>query len=198
MPEKALTRAEAAQIIYNMLKEDKNPDQTGKTYTDVKENAWYKKAVDLTSAKGIFEGNEKGEFMPEKELTKAEWITVLARLRKLQIQETTENWYTKYISAANKENWLDIYNEQTNYEDKITREEVAHITNKALGRTTDAKYVSEKALNKYTDINETRWSYLDIINASTSYYFEGNTWKNHDTMNVIVEPNHENEIFEVR
>ena len=51
MPEKALTRAEAAQIIYNMLKEDKNPDQTGKTYTDVKENAWYKKAVDLTSAK---------------------------------------------------------------------------------------------------------------------------------------------------
>ena len=74
-PEKVVTRAMAAAILYNMAG---TPDIEGITpFEDVPENAWCAKAVAWTAENGIFYGYDDGLFDPNGILTRQEFATVL-------------------------------------------------------------------------------------------------------------------------
>lgn len=66
---------------------DKAPDETdspetGFPFTDIPQNAYYRKAVKWAYASGLTAGTSKTEFSPDREITRAEAVTMLYRLYK--------------------------------------------------------------------------------------------------------------------
>ena len=56
-------------------------DGSGKLpFTDVKETSWYTVAVRYVFEKGFMKGLSSTEFGPEKNMTRAEFVTLLSRL----------------------------------------------------------------------------------------------------------------------
>lgn len=81
-PEMKLTRAQFAQILYNM--EGKPEYETDKTFDDVQEkedgkDVWYYDAVMWAASTGIVKGYENGCYYPDKDITRQEMVTMLYR-----------------------------------------------------------------------------------------------------------------------
>lgn len=81
-PEMELTRAQFAQILYNM--EGKPEYETDKTFDDVQEkedgeDVWYYDAVMWAASTGIVKGYEDGCYYPDEDITRQEMVTMLYR-----------------------------------------------------------------------------------------------------------------------
>ena len=82
-PEGNLTRAQFAQILYNM--EGKPQDyETDKTFSDVHEkeddeDVWYYDAVMWAASTGVVKGYEDDCYYPDKDITRQEMVTMLYR-----------------------------------------------------------------------------------------------------------------------
>ena len=190
-PKDGLTRAEAAQILANVLIEDgyKYQNDFKISYKDIGE-AWYTKAIKIVSQAKVFSGYNDGNFKPQKKITRNEWISTLKRFQELgnsngnHMNLKTGHWAISDVEAAYKEGWLEIYEEgKVKYEgDKfITREEVVSISNKAFKRFIDKDYIAKNGKNliNFKDVNENMWSYADIICASNTFLYQGNAIKAH-------------------
>lgn len=189
-PNDPLTRAEAAQILANALIEDRyNYDKNYKiSYTDIKESDWFAKAVKITSQADVFKGYDDGEFKAQKKITRAEWISTLKRFQMLenadgnQMHLKKNHWAMAEIEAAFKEGWLEIYTNKIvefKADEPITRQEVAAVSNKAFGRLIDEEYIkaNEDKLINYKDIDQSMWSYIDILNASNTFLHKERNYK---------------------
>lgn len=190
-PKDSLTRAEAAQILANVLIEDgyKYHNDFKISYKDIGE-AWYTKAIKIVSQAKVFSGYNDGNFKPQNKITRNEWISTLKRFQELgnsngnHMNLKTGHWAISDVEAAYKEGWLEIYEEgKVKYEgDKfITREEVVSISNKAFKRFVDKDYIAKNSKNliNFKDVNENMWSYADIICASNTFLYQGNAIKAH-------------------
>jgi hypothetical protein len=84
-PERAMTRAEFAQTIYNMAHKvgEQGPNNAWETYptqfSDVEPNAWYAKAVEWASRYGIVNGTSETTFDPNGTVTREQIATMLYR-----------------------------------------------------------------------------------------------------------------------
>lgn len=191
-PHSGIKRSEIAQIFANILDYDKaNIPLSYKAYKDVKEGAWYFDAVQKTSAKGIFAGYDDGEFKPDKEITQAELIATIKRYQELADEKENimnidqAHWAKNEINAAAKKNWLEIYQKHiTDFDPDrvITREEVVSILNRAFERPIDKKYIDEMkdSLKGYLDVDNSMWSYYDVVSASNTYLVDASDKKNKD------------------
>ncbi len=190
-PKDGLTRAEAAQILANVLIEDgyKYQNDFKISYKDIGE-AWYTKAIKIVSQAKVFSGYNDGNFKPQKKITRNEWISTLKRFQELgnsngnHMNLKAGHWAMNDVEAAYKEGWLKIYEEgKVKYEgDKfITREEVVSISNKAFRRFVDKDYIEKNGKNliNFKDVNENMWSYADIICASNTFLYQGNAIRAH-------------------
>lgn len=89
-PNKNMTRAEAAQMFYNLLL---NQEVSGAvSFTDVAADAWYAKAVHTLASLGILQGVGDGRFAPDRAITRAEF-TVIA-MRFADLDTSGENIFT--------------------------------------------------------------------------------------------------------
>ena len=77
-PNKNLTRAEAAMILYNL--EGKNASYSKYSFKDVKPGAWYADAVEWMYKKGITSGVTKDRFGVGEYITRQDFITFIYRL----------------------------------------------------------------------------------------------------------------------
>lgn len=77
-PNKKLTRAEAAMILYNI--EGKNASYSKYSFKDVKAGAWYADAVEWMYKKGITSGVTKDRFGVNEYITRQDFITFIYRL----------------------------------------------------------------------------------------------------------------------
>lgn len=82
-PEGNLTRAQFAQILYNMERKPQDYE-TDETFPDVHEkedgvDVWYYDAVMWAASTGIVEGYENGCYYPDKDITRQEMVTMLHR-----------------------------------------------------------------------------------------------------------------------
>ncbi len=147
------------------------------SYGDVNASDWYAKHIAYISDKKVMEGYEDGNFNPEAEITRAEYATVIARLRNLKEVETTfedakGHWASGYIGAVAKEKWIEGYPDGNfKPEDTISREEVATMTNKMLDRKVDEKGIGDLTIEKFTDLEHGSWSYYDMVEASNSHEY---------------------------
>ena len=181
-PKDSLTRAEAAQILANALKEDgyKFDPAYKLSYKDIQGKEWYADAIRITSQADVFKGYDDGNFRPDQKITRAEWIATLRRFQYIDEAEgnsmklRSDHWAISEVEAAYKEGWLKIYQDglaDFAYDKPITRQEVAAVSNKAFNRVLDKKFILDKNqdLINYSDVTPDMWAYEDILCASNTF-----------------------------
>ena len=198
-PYDGLTRAEAAQILANALREDGynyNPNFV-LPYADVGD-MWYTDAVKVVTEAGVFYGDGNGYFKPEDKITRAEWIATLRRFQSLrEVNGNSMNlkeghWAIGEVEAAYEAGWLEIYqNGIANFasDEPITRQEVAAVSNKAFRRVLDKIYIDRnyKGLINYKDINPSMDLYEDILCASNTFLHDGRRYGAHGVLSKEIQ-----------
>ena len=193
-PYDGLSRAEAAQILANALREDGyvyNPNFV-LPYSDVGD-MWYTEAVKVVTEAGVFKGDGNGLFKPTDKITRAEWIATLRRFQNLQeangntMNLKAGHWATNEVQAAYEAGWLDIYQNgiaKFASDEPITRQEVAAVSNKAFRRVLDKIYIDRnyKGLINYKDIDSSMALYEDILCASNTFLHDGRRYRAHGVL----------------
>lgn len=181
LPDKTVTRAEAATMFYKLLL---STDWEKRSFSDVKDTAWYADAVSTLAGLGIVSGYEDGTFGPERKITRAEFVTMAMAFSTLEYGESSfsdvsnTSWAAPYIYSAAKQGWVSGMGDGTFAPNKsITRAEAVSILNKMLGRTADADVKSLTDVKNFYDLFPTHWAYPAIVEASTAhtYHMEDGT-----------------------
>ena len=176
-PENDMTRAEVAQMFYNLLLDKDVSSDT--RFSDVPADAWYTDSVNALAALGIINGYEDSTFRPNDTITRAEFVAMSMRFadkpgsyRNPFADVSSSAWYFEAVTGAAYYGWLEGYPDGTFKPDaNITRAEVATAVNRMLERSADEDYVDENAdsLVTYTDLAETHWAYYDVMEASNTH-----------------------------
>ena len=179
-PDKDMTRAEVAQMFYNLLN-DKNIQIT-RTFPDVPNNAWYRQAVGVLASLGIIAGYPDGRFHPEDSITRAEFTVIAVRFTEESIRDGEDesfidvretHWAFYDIKAATGYGW--IYGTHEGYFEPnrhIIRAEAVTMVNRILLRAADKGFIdSHTGLVAYTDVPKSHWAYYDIVEASYAHEY---------------------------
>lgn len=113
-------------------------------FTDVKESAWYYDAVIETVEAGVFTGTSKTAFSPNGSMTRAMFVTTLARLNNVDVSSYTSvsfddveegSWYAPYVEWAYKnEITSGIGNGKFGVNNTITRQEMVSLFYKSAAK----------------------------------------------------------------
>jgi hypothetical protein len=110
-PEKGITRAELVTLLVRTMPVRLSEDLTYSGFSDVSSKHWAAKYIAYGSFKKLVTGYPDGTFKPNKVLTRAEGITILARYANLREEPGTpppfpdlgpKFWANKYIAPAKK------------------------------------------------------------------------------------------------
>lgn len=186
-PARALTRAEAAAIVYRLLE---NPETgTGScSYRDVSDSDWFAGNVRALCRLGLFDDGE--QFHPNDSITRAEMVDLLVRLAPATRSEVhfsdvpDDYWAASQISQAASLGWVGGYEDGSFHpEGSLTRAEACSILNRVTGRSGDAAQAEKLlGLGLYTDITPSHWAALPIAEASVAHdpvnTGSGESWQN--------------------
>lgn len=114
------------------------------TFSDVAQDSWYYEYVTPLAAKGIIAGYPDGTFLPQNNITRAEFLKLLVECMGYQtvnadvfddVKNTDENWFYSVVSTANANGLISVdeYGKELKPNEKIGRTEVAALLVKALG-----------------------------------------------------------------
>lgn len=179
-PLDALTRAEAAQVIYNLLA-DKTPGEKDASFSDVEEGRWYYDAVTTLASHGIIKGYPDGSFRPEEKISRAEFVSICTRFFDAEEGEVSftdvakDSWAYADIAKAYTLGWIDGYPDGSfKPEENIKRTEVAAVLNRVLDRTPDKAFIDGHAaeLRSFGDVETSHWNYYGIMEAANGHGFE--------------------------
>lgn len=177
-PNNNMTRAEVAQMFYNLLLEQEVPVTV--RFDDVPDTAWYSKAVNTLGSLGIVAGIGDGQYAPERPITRAEFTVIAMRFAKLPeggtniFSDVVENtWYYDYVIGSIQYGWITGYPDGTfRPENTITRAEVTTIVNRMLDRRADESFVNSHGdkLNSFFDVSKSYWAYYQIMEAANAHH----------------------------
>ena len=178
-PDDHMTRAEAAQMFYNLLLD--REVSTAAHFTDVPADAWYARAVEALASLGMVEGVGGGKFAPERTITRAEFTVMAMHFARLPeggenpfSDVTSSDWFYDQVVGAVQYGWITGYTDGTfRPEATITRAEVTAITNRLLDRAADEDYVDDHAgeLWQFPDVSASYWAYHDIVEATNAHSY---------------------------
>jgi len=174
-PDKPMTRAEAAQMFYNLLK-DKSMGTNASGFSDVLSGAWYETAVRTVASRGFVTGYTDGTFKPNANITRAEFATLAARFDNLSSggmsfsDVTQSHWAYSYIDSAAAKGWINGYTDGTfRPERTITRAEVVKIVNSVLSRVPDRSYIDSGNVRSFPDVQKDHWAYYEIMECTNAH-----------------------------
>lgn len=181
-PNGSLTRAEAAQMLYALMTEQahKQYDRTSCSLRDVAAGCWYTTAVSTLANVGAISGYSDGTFRPNKEITRAEFVTILTGIygedttKGMPFSDVGHSWCYDAVATAYAHGWVSGYSDGTFRPNQtITRAEAVVILNSVLGRSCDLTYVqaNAQAALHFTDITPGAWYYADVIEASMGHTY---------------------------
>lgn len=190
-PNSELSRAEAAQLIYNLLS---GTEAAGRDFADVSRDSWYYKAVSTLSGLGIINGYEDC-FLPDKAATRAEFVAILSRFFPPSpgtasfTDLSAAHWAYEDIGFAVSKGWVSGYSDGSFKPDNpITRAEAACIVNRALNRAADKSLLNSSDLLVFIDVSKGYWAYYDIMEAAVEHKYttSGNveSWTSYNTQNL--------------
>lgn len=119
-PQNNITRAEVATIFFRLLTDDVRDENLTKTnrYSDVAATSWYNTAVSTLSSMGIITGYPDGTFGPQRDITRAETMTLVNRvLNRLPETEDdllpnmtvwTDSHYYEFKMNSQYEKWTEL------------------------------------------------------------------------------------------
>lgn len=174
-PNDNMTRAQVAQMFYNLLLEKDIPVTT--SFSDVPADAWYAKAVNTLASLGIIKGIGNDQFAPNRTITRAEFTVIAMRFANVSATVTnpfsdiaSSDWYYTAVTSAVSYGWITGYSDGTfKPQATITRAEVATIVNRMLARTADRNFVDGSAVTRFDDVPATYWAYYNIAEATTAH-----------------------------
>ncbi|KOP64540.1 S-layer protein [Bacillus sp. FJAT-18019] len=115
-------------------------------FTDI-EGHWAQAAIQDAVKRGYVDGYPDQRFLPNKEVTRAEFIKMAVTALKLEVNASSkETWYTPYVAAAESAGFYmtgDFANR--NLTQHMTREEMSKLAVRALG---------------HKNVEEKQWMYL--------------------------------------
>lgn len=172
-----IKRSEVAAIFYRLLK-DKVRDYyftTENDFPDMKESMWYNKAVSTLANAGIITGCSDGLFHGERNITRAELATIIAKFDdhvyegEDYFNDISKHWGRAFINASADNGWIvgDGSGKFRPYDD-ITRAEVMTMINAVLNRGVDEEGLHED-YKKWPDNIKGKWYYYQVIEA-TNYH----------------------------
>lgn len=181
-PTGTLSRAEAAQLLYELMTEQahKQYDCSGNDFSDVPAGQWYTVAVSTLANVGAITGCGDGTFQPSKAISRAEFVTILAGIygvntsKGMPFSDVGHGWCYDAVATAYANGWVSGYTDGTFRPDQtITRAEAVVILNSVLGRGGDLSFVqaNAQAALHFTDITPGAWYYADVIEASVGHTY---------------------------
>lgn len=175
-PGASLTRGEACAIFTQLMTSHMEhiPEQT---FGDVPADAWYLSQLSELSAMGVIIGDDQGRIRPEDPITRAEFLTILAKFFPTEpaysafIDVPADHWAYDTISCAAVRGWVSGYEDGTFRPDApITRAEGVSMLNRVLGRTGDPN-VLEYRIERFFDVPLDHWAFGDIMEAATEHEY---------------------------
>ena len=161
-------------------------------FTDVKENAWYKSAVDFIAAREITSGTGDNQFRPEAKLTRAQFVVLLMNTYQIntqnqgasyQIQNFTDagnTYYTDYLLAAKALGIVKgVGNSLFAPEKEITRQEMFMMLYNALNVIDETPTATvNKKLSGFSDADQVAdWAMEALSNLVEAGIVTGNNNK---------------------
>ena len=172
-PAGQITRAEAAQLFYNLLRAE--PELTA-DFSDIGTDRWYTRPVRALASLGAILGYSDGTFRPEENITRAEFVTIASRFSTLLEGEVRfsdvsgTSWARNYIASACAHGWVSGYPDGTfRPNGNITRSEAVQVLNSMLGRSPDAYVSAIYYTVEFDDVARTHWAYAQICEAATPH-----------------------------
>ncbi|MFQ9910187.1 MAG: S-layer homology domain-containing protein, partial [Acutalibacter sp.] len=168
-PDRAMTRAEMAQVLYNLLAS--YPPVTGGSFSDVSDSAWYATAVNTLVELDVLSGYEDGTFRPNNAVTRAEFVTAVCKCFDLTDGADSgfsdvSGWASGYINAAVERGWIVGMGDGTFQPNaNLTRAQVTPILNKALERT-GSGFAADAVTPEFVDVPSSHWAYEHIAEAA--------------------------------
>ena len=195
-PENSITRAEVAQMFFNMLDEEsKGTYVYTEKFSDVVEDSadnWYCEAVLRLAEMGAITGYPDGTFRPNDYITRAEFTAIAVRLSGVTVGGTEAfpdveegAWYYDYVTTSVKYNWVNGYPEgDFRPEKNITRAEAAKVACGMLGRPADEEFfgvylpTGERPVDENGTMGELKvlsdieghWAFYWILEATNNHY----------------------------
>ena len=179
-PGQNITRAEAAQMFYNLLL-DQDVEVTA-SFDDVASDVWYAKAVNTLATLGMINGVGDNRYAPDRAITRAEFTAIAMRFAKLPTggedtfsDVSANDWFYDVVVGAIQYGWINGYSDGTFRPNAtITRAEVTAITNHMLGRSADTAYVDAHVdeLRLFPDVTKSNWAYYPIVEATNAHDYQ--------------------------
>ena len=146
-PQNNITRAEVATIFFRLLTDDVRDENLTKTnrYSDVAATSWYNTAISTLSSMGIITGYLDGTFGLQRDITRAETMTLVNRI--LNRQPETEDDLLPNMTV-----WTDNANPKAWYYLAVQEATNSHYY----------KFKTNSKYEKWTELRETRdWTQLE-------------------------------------
>ena len=176
-PGRNMTRAEAAQMFYNLLVDKEVKITTA--FEDVPENAWYATPVNTLASLGIISGVGDNRFEPDRSITRAEFTALAMKFTVGAEKEENifsdvkpTDWFYEAVTGSIQFGWINGYGDGTfRPNNTITRAEVTAIVNKMLGREGDQAFIQQhqEELKRFTDVTSAHWAYHHIVEATNEH-----------------------------
>lgn len=181
-PTGTLTRAEAAQMLYELMTEQahKQYDCSSNGFRDVPAGQWYTAAVSTLANAGAINGCGDGTFQPNQAISRAQFVTILAGIYGVNasggmpFSDVGRSWYYDAVATAYANGWVSGFTDGTFHPNQtITRAEAVSILNRVLGRGCDLTFVQANAQTAlhFTDVPANAWYYADVIEASVGHTY---------------------------
>lgn len=183
-PDDPLTRAQAAQLFYSLLKDQNVPITAG--FSDVPDDAWYARAVNTLASLGKVSGVGENRFLPDQTISRAEFVAMATAFAHPSPgpacsfpDVTPEDWFYEAVVSAADYGWISGYPDGSFGPGLlVTRGEASAILNRMLGRHADRDFITgHTGLRTFSDVSPSHWAYGDICEAANphSYRQEGQT-----------------------
>ncbi len=197
-PENNITRAEVATIFFRMLTDESRAEFWSKTnsFSDVSDSDWFNNAVSTTSAAGIVNGYDTGDFKPNAPITRAEFAAIASRFSsngdssENVFSDISGHWAADAINEAAAVGWITGYEDGTFRPDQyITRAEAMTLINRVLYRLVDADGVGNLSdMVTWPDNTADKWYYAAVQEATNSHYYTREDIGYYETWTEIREP----------
>lgn len=183
-PDGSLTRAEAATMFAKLLAYetgDKIANATSTGFSD-SEDTWYTDFVKYVADKGVMKGYPDGSFGPERQITRAELVTMIANFENVTLNATPftdidGHWAKTFIEEVYTSGKIsgDLAPDGSRVfrpDDNIKRVEAASIFNAFYNRRVDEAGVGSLDVKAFEDLNKAHWGYYTMVEATNNHKFE--------------------------
>lgn len=176
-PENTITRAEVAAIMSLIDADFDENAQYPNIFGDVADDAWYSNYMNYASEKGYIQGYDDGTSRPENNITRAEFVSIIARYMDVELYtgmslfKDIDNvvWCRNQINTLAQLGIVNGYDDAMFKPDKfISRAETVAIVNRVLEREMTDE-IREKLNNPFYDITSDHWAYDNVLLASCEY-----------------------------